>query len=270
MVIATGGGAVVDEAAWSGDLLGRSGTLVIGLDAEPTTILDRLRAQAAADGEGFERPMLAEGDPFARIAALKTARQASYDRADITLAVDQVSVTDVATVIADVAQIGNGARLGVRLDAASASSDIVVAPGLLAGIGDAVRERWPKAQSVWIITDTNVGALHANMVERALQGAGFDVRTCAVRPAKGARASARRASYDWLTRGRTERRRRGVGWRGSGDLAGFVAATVLRGVGLVQVPTSLLAMVDSGVGGKTGINHATGKNLIGAFLSRRW
>ena len=50
-----------------------------------------------------------------------------------------------------------------------------------------------------------------------------------------------------------------------GDLAGFVAATVLRGVGFVQVPTSLLAMVDASVGGKTGINHRAGKNLIGAF-----
>jgi shikimate kinase/3-dehydroquinate synthase len=268
-VIATGGGAVVDEAAWSSDLLGRSGTLVIGLDSEPTTILDRLRAQATAEGEAFERPMLAEGDPLARIAALKTERQVSYDRADITLGVDRVSVKDVAAEIADAAQIGNGATLGVRLDVASASSDIVVGPGLLARIGDAVRERWPKAQRLWIITDANVGAIHAGQVEQALCDAGFVVRTCAVAPGEGSKSLGTAGDlFDWMLHGGVERGDVVVALGGGvvGDLAGFVAATILRGVGLVQVPTSLLAMVDSSVGGKTGINHAAGKNLIGAFL----
>jgi 3-dehydroquinate synthase len=76
------------------------------------------------------------------------------------------------------------------------------------------------------------------------------------------------ALYDWLLGGGVERGDVVVALGGGvvGDLAGFVAATVLRGVGLVQVPTSLLAAVDSSVGGKTGVNHATGKNLIGAFL----
>ena len=74
--------------------------------------------------------------------------------------------------------------------------------------------------------------------------------------------------YDWLLGGGVERGDVVVALGGGvvGDLAGFVAATVLRGIGLVQVPTSLLAAVDSSVGGKTGINHAAGKNLIGAFL----
>ena len=73
--------------------------------------------------------------------------------------------------------------------------------------------------------------------------------------------------YDWLLDGGVERGDVIVALGGGviGDLAGFVAATTLRGIGLVQVPTSLLAMVDSSVGGKTGLNHEAGKNLIGAF-----
>src|SRR5262249_27309958 len=73
--------------------------------------------------------------------------------------------------------------------------------------------------------------------------------------------------YDWMLDGAIERGDVVVALGGGvvGDLAGFVAATVLRGVGFVQVPTSLLAMVDASVGGKTGINHRAGKNLIGAF-----
>src|SRR5207248_3627997 len=73
--------------------------------------------------------------------------------------------------------------------------------------------------------------------------------------------------YDALLRARTERTTPVLAPRGGliGDMAGFVAATVLRGVPFVQIPTSLLAMVDASVGGKTGVNHAVGKNLIGAF-----
>src|SRR5207248_4211535 len=73
--------------------------------------------------------------------------------------------------------------------------------------------------------------------------------------------------YDALLRARTERTTPVLALGGGviGDMAGFVAATVLRGVPFVQIPTSLLAMVDASVGGKTGVNHAVGKNLIGAF-----
>ena len=95
------------------------------------------------------------------------------------------------------------------------------------------------------------------------------VSTHAVAPGEGSKSLATAGElYDWLLGGGVERGDVIVALGGGvvGDLAGFVAATVLRGIGLVQVPTSLLAAVDSSVGGKTGINHAAGKNLIGAFL----
>jgi shikimate kinase / 3-dehydroquinate synthase len=98
------------------------------------------------------------------------------------------------------------------------------------------------------------------------------VSTHAVAPGEGSKSLATAGElYDWLLGSGVERGDVIVALGGGvvGDLAGFVAATVLRGVGLVQVPTSLLAAVDSSVGGKTGINHAAGKNLIGAFLQPR-
>jgi 3-dehydroquinate synthase len=77
--------------------------------------------------------------------------------------------------------------------------------------------------------------------------------------------------YDWMIGGSVERRDAVLALGGGvvGDLAGFVAATVLRGVAVVQLPTTLLAMVDSALGGKTGVNHPLGKNLIGAFHQPR-
>jgi 3-dehydroquinate synthase len=94
------------------------------------------------------------------------------------------------------------------------------------------------------------------------------VQTLAVPPGEGSKSLETAGSlYDWMLGGGIERSDVVIALGGGvvGDLAGFVAATVLRGVGLVQVPTTLLAAVDSSVGGKTGINHGAGKNLIGAY-----
>jgi 3-dehydroquinate synthase len=102
-----------------------------------------------------------------------------------------------------------------------------------------------------------------------MEDAGFKVASHIVAPGEGSKSLATSAKlYDWMLGGGIERGDVVVALGGGvvGDLAGYVAATVLRGVGLVQVPTTLLSAVDSSVGGKTGINHPAGKNLIGAFL----
>ena len=269
LVIATGGGAVVDPTAWEDELLGRDQTLVIALDASGETILDRLRQQAAHDGEAVERPMLASDDPLARIHALKRERQQAYDAAHLTLPVDESSPAAVADEIRAVARLTSDEPLRIQLNAASGSSDLRVAPGAVATIGQLARERWPSAGRAWVITDEHVGPLHAKDVGDRLNEVGLRADIFAVPPGEGSK-SLRVAGqlYDWLLRGGVERGDVVVALGGGvvGDLAGFVAATVLRGVGLVQVPTTLLAAVDSSVGGKTGINHAAGKNLIGAFL----
>ncbi len=123
-----------------------------------------------------------------------------------------------------------------------------------------------------VITDTHVGPRYAAPAVRSLQAAGFEpvvVTVPAGEPAKCLKVAA--ACYDQLAAHRLERRSFIVALGGGvvGDVAGFVAATYLRGLALVQAPTTLLAQVDSSVGGKVGVNLKAGKNLVGAFHQPR-
>ncbi len=122
--------------------------------------------------------------------------------------------------------------------------------------------------AVWLIADQAVAQLYGEALQARLRDAGFRVQAYAVPSGEPSKSLAiAETLYDWLLGGSVERRDVVVALGGGviGDLAGFVAATVLRGIGVIQLPTTLLAMVDSAVGGKTGVNHARGKNLIGAF-----
>ena len=270
VVIATGGGAAVDPEVWDREMLGGEGTLVLALDASPETILARLQRQAADEGAAVERPLLAGADPLARIRDLKVGEAIGLRQSapDTFLGRASRSMKWPKRLAAHCSMCG-GQPLSVRLDAASGASDIRVGPGVISRIGEWVRDRWPKARRAWIVTDANVGPLHARRSKTGCAQSGFSVSTHAVAPGEGSKSLGTAGElYDWLLGGGVERGDVIVALGGGvvGDLAGFVAATVLRGIGLVQVPTSLLAAVDSSVGGKTGINHAAGKNLIGAFL----
>lgn len=267
VVVATGGGAVADEAAWGADLLGSSGTLVVSLDAEPETSIGRMRAQLAAEGGTAERPLLAGDDPLARFRALKTSRQAAYDRAALTIVVDGASPEQVAADLAWLAAPSDEPAVTLRTE--TAQSAIHVRPEILSRMGGLVREQWPRARTCWVVSDENVAALHGDAAVAALEDAGFTTRLRAAPAGEGSKSVAGVSGlWDWMLGGGAERSDVMVALGGGvvGDLAGFAAATTLRGIGLVQVPTSLLATVDSSVGGKTGINHPAGKNLVGAFL----
>jgi 3-dehydroquinate synthase len=266
VVIATGGGAVVADDAWSTDCLRSPGTLTVALDGDPTKLIERLRAHVAVSNETVERPLLAGTDPLGRLIKMKSDRQTAYDRADLTLPVDEVTAQQVAETIALLLRPGDEPK--AHLSASGAESLIYVKTAIAQEIGDRINVRWPRARSAWVITDANVGALHAAPIVDTLIGCGLKARTITVPPGEGSKSweSAGVVIGQLLDEG-IQRNDVVVALGGGviGDLAGFAAATVLRGVGLVQVPTSLLAMVDSSVGGKTGINHSTGKNLIGAF-----
>jgi 3-dehydroquinate synthase len=145
--------------------------------------------------------------------------------------------------------------------------DIVIGRGIAATLGDAIKRLRPGARTV-VVTDENVAAQHLAAVESALKQAGVASSRIVVAPGEGSKniATFERVCEE-IIGARIERGDLAIALGGGviGDLAGFAASCVRRGVGFVQVPTSLLAQVDSSVGGKTGINSRHGKNLIGAF-----
>lgn len=148
---------------------------------------------------------------------------------------------------------------------------ILVGNGLLGRVG---REcsRLGLGRRCAVVTDDQVGPLHGTRVIESLRGAGFDPVEVVVKSGeRSKRWETVARCHDQLAAARLERRSFVVALGGGvvGDLAGFVAATYLRGVPFVQVPTTLLAQVDSSVGGKVGINLQAGKNLVGAFHQPR-
>ncbi|MBR0406205.1 MAG: 3-dehydroquinate synthase [Eggerthellaceae bacterium] len=146
-----------------------------------------------------------------------------------------------------------------------------IGQGVMDALGRDVRkiDRFAQTRDVLVITDSNVGPLYLAQARGSLSQAGFKVADLTV-PAGEASKSPEVASEIWQAMAQLALGRDALvvalGGGVVGDLAGFVASTYMRGVGVVQVPTSLLAMVDSSVGGKTAVNLPEGKNLVGTFF----
>ena len=159
----------------------------------------------------------------------------------------------------------------VQVSLGDRSYAIKVGGGLLPRLG-AECAALKLGQRCAVVTDSNVGRHFARPVLKSLAVSGFEPVLVTV-PAgeKSKRLAVVEKCYDQLAAHRLERKSFIVALGGGvvGDLAGFVAATYLRGIPFVQVPTTLLAQVDSSVGGKTGVNLQAGKNLIGAFYQPR-
>jgi len=139
------------------------------------------------------------------------------------------------------------------------------------GLLDKLGEKMKKAAlsgTATIISDENVFSFYGSKVEGVLKDAGFSVNAFVVPPGEETKNMDYVIKiFDFLVEHRAERDDITIALGGGmvGDLAGFVAATFLRGMPWVQVPTSLIAMVDASIGGKVGVNHPEGKNLVGAF-----
>ena len=154
----------------------------------------------------------------------------------------------------------------LRVNLAERSYDIVVTSGAPAGLGPFARAR-SRGELALLVTDTNVTD-HARAAAEALAASGFRTALAVLPPGEAQKSLAVAAGlYDRLAELHADRRTLMVAVGGGviGDLAGFVAATYNRGLPLLMVPTTLLAMVDSSVGGKVAVNHPRAKNLIGTF-----
>ena len=274
-VIAIGGGAIVDPQNY--ELLARTG-LIVCLEAKPETIYERLFREAACSPETEVRPLLATDNPLERIRELKASRQPYYANVDWAVHTDNLKIGQVAEEvirgIRNLAEFASpSARRGIDKDiaclveTATQSYPIFVGYGLLDELGEKMKQAALSGTAI-IISDENVFSLYGSKVEGILKDAGFAVSSFVAPPGEETKnIDCAIKIYDFLVNHRVERDDIIIALGGGvvGDLAGFAAATFLRGIFWVQVPTSLVAMVDASIGGKVGVNHPEGKNIIGSF-----
>jgi len=155
----------------------------------------------------------------------------------------------------------------IHVGVEGAEYDIVVGEGILADCGRLLAGA-VEARRVSLVTDSVVGGIYGPQVSANLASAGFEVHALSIAPGETSKSWAVAGQLlEALAKDGIERGDLVVALGGGvvGDIAGFVAATYLRGIGFAQIPTTLLAQVDSSIGGKTGVDLAAGKNLAGAF-----
>ncbi|MGA7386250.1 MAG: 3-dehydroquinate synthase [Methylocella sp.] len=286
-VLASGGGAFMNEETRARIAL--SG-ISVWLKADEDTLWRRVRKRS-------HRPLLQGGDPEQTLRTLLEQRYPVYALADVIviwrdgpheLAVEEAiagiecylrsspGLTPLAAGPKSITvprrqqsaapqPFSNQAQVSVELGARTYA--ILIGAGLIAEAGNHIRRLAPRAACA-IVTDENVAKLHLPALERALDQAFVRHSKVIVAPGEGSKSFDVYAKVcNALIGARLERGDVIVALGGGviGDLAGFAAATVRRGMRFIQVPTTLLAEVDSSVGGKTGINSPHGKNLIGAF-----
>ena len=281
-VVATGGGAFVDPD--NAGLMLQSG-VVVCLEARPETIYRRLQDQEGGSSSPGGRPLLHSRDPLKRIRTLKAKRQAAYARAHWTVHTDGLSIEQVAREVVRGWRVVSGQGgddetrvsfsddpdLAATVEASSGSYPVLVGWGLLPRLGELL-SRGGVSGPVYLITDDRVFDSHGRVAQVALHQGGIAADTF-ILPAGEQSKSLDMAQrlYEWLSERHARRGHTLVAMGGGvvGDLTGFVAATYNRGMGFVQVPTSLAAMVDASIGGKTAVNLPSGKNLVGAFHQPR-
>ncbi len=262
LVIATGGGTLL--AAQNRRALGANG-IIVELYASPDALVERLRAETA------QRPMLAGSDPVKRLHDLYERRRATYDvlphRVDTTHRAPNQVVDALLELLPTARPTPHTPPDLMWVRFPGGAYPILVGFDATADLGAWMREQGLTGD-VAVISDRRVARLHGLGVLADLMASGLRATLYEVPPGEAHKTMETAMNlYGRLLDGGFDRTSTVLALGGGvvGDLAGFVAATYMRGVAFVQVPTSLLAMVDASVGGKVGVDHPRAKNLIGAF-----
>ena len=253
-VTALGGGALLREANRA---CAESAGAVVLLDADLPILLERLKAKPD------KRPLLA-GDMEGKLKALLARRKAHYESFNLRI----TNITNKPESVAWEIQQNLG-RFHVR--GMGAGYDVVVQPGGLDRLGEMLAERGVTG-TMAVVADSNVSPLYGQRVLESLHSAGFKAQILSI-PAGEQYKTLETVSSLWrgFLEAGLDRKSTVVALGGgvTGDLSGFAASAFMRGIPWVGLPTSLLAMADSSLGGKTGCDLPEGKNLIGAFHSPR-
>ncbi len=250
LVIATGGGALVNPE----NRAVFANAQVICLDASVEEILSRLNGAQ-------DRPLL-QGDKNTRIQELLAARREVYNAIAMHVSTNQRTPDEIAREILE--------RIETREISVRTPNDaysIFLGDGLLDRVGEFLRDK-KFASRCAVVTNPTVGALYAERVCESLRAQHFSPTRIEIPDGEQYKnLDTLRELYDQFIVAKLERRSPILALGGGviGDTVGLAAATYLRGVPFVQIPTTLLAMVDSSIGGKVAVDHPSGKNLIGAF-----
>ena len=276
IVLATGGGAVLDPASRA--LLAERGT-VIYLRASVSSILQRT-------AHDKNRPLLQTADPRRKLEDLTAQREPLYrEIADMVIDTGRPNVQSMVQTILDQLAVDAGreranakttmneqASISLNVELGDRSYPIAIGRGLLDDTALLNRYIGGAGSKVAIVTNTTVAPLYLDKIAGPLRAAGREVVPIILRDGEEYKNwESLNEVFDALLANKCDRKTTLVALGGGviGDMTGFAAATYMRGVPFVQIPTTLLAQVDSSVGGKTGINHPLGKNMIGAFYQPR-
>ncbi|MDT2020599.1 3-dehydroquinate synthase [Methylocella sp. CPCC 101449] len=264
-VLATGGGAFMQ--ALTRENIARHGVSV-WLNADLEVLARRVRKRT-------NRPMLHTTNPEDTLRKLIDERYPVYAKADVSvLSIDGPHDVVVDAILEQLeanldrlVRQETPAQATVRVELDNRAYDIVIGRDLIASAGRYISSLFPKSACA-IVTDENLAREHLPALERGLDAHGIRHARIVITPGEPSKCWSTFARVcDDIIAAKMERGDLVVALGGGvvGDLAGFAAATVRRGMRFIQIPTSLLAQVDSSVGGKTAINSDHGKNLIGAF-----